>query len=96
MFLPNFWLKLLVPFNWDLWQGPVAETGFNSIYHPRFWRGFWNYGGGTLGDWFCHIGDGPVWVLDLYEPTVIAGARQDGGRGPRADARSLQLENVAV
>jgi predicted dehydrogenase len=58
-------------FNWDLWQGPVAETGFNSLYHPRFWRGFWNYGGGTLGDWFCHIGDGPVWVLDLYEPTVI-------------------------
>ena len=57
--------------NWDLWQGPVAETGFNSLYHPRFWRGFWNYGGGTLGDWFCHIGDGPVWVLDLYEPTVI-------------------------
>ncbi len=57
--------------SWDLWQGPVETTTFSRFYHPRFWRGFWNYGGGTLGDWFCHIGDGPVWVLDLYEPTVI-------------------------
>jgi predicted dehydrogenase len=57
--------------NWDLWLGPAAETHYNSHYHPLTWRGFWNYGGGTLGDWFCHICDGPVWVLDLYEPTVI-------------------------
>jgi len=58
-------------FNWDLWQGPVAESAYRHYYHPRWWRGFWKFGGGTLGDWFCHIGDGPVWVLDLYEPTVI-------------------------
>ena len=57
--------------NWDLWQGPVAEPDYSRFYHPRWWRGFWKFGGGTLGDWFCHIGDGPVWILDLYEPTVI-------------------------
>lgn len=58
-------------FDWDLWRGPVRKAVYNHIYHPRFWRGFWDFGGGTLGDWFCHIGDGPVWVLDLYEPTVV-------------------------
>ena len=58
-------------FEWDLWQGPASEASYSSFYHPQRWRGFWKYGGGELGDWFCHIGDGPVWVLDLYEPTVI-------------------------
>lgn len=58
-------------FDWELWQGPVEKAGFSRYYHPQKWRGFWNYGGGELGDWFCHIGDGPVWVLDLYEPTVV-------------------------
>ena len=58
-------------FDWDLWKGPVAEADYSHYYHPRWWRGFCKFGGGELGDWFCHIGDGPVWVLDLYEPTVI-------------------------
>jgi predicted dehydrogenase len=57
--------------NWDLWLGPQAERSYNSIYHPDKWRGFYDFGTGQFGDWFCHIGDGAVWVLDLYEPTVI-------------------------
>ena len=57
--------------NWDLWLGPAAERPFNSLYHPLKWRGFNDFGTGQFGDWFCHIGDGAVWVLDLYEPTVI-------------------------
>jgi len=57
--------------NWDLWLGPVAKTDYNRIYHPRSWRGFWQFGTGMLGDWFCHIADGPVWILDLYNPTAI-------------------------
>ena len=36
--------------DWDLWQGPAAEPDYNRLYHPRFWRGFWKFGGGTLGD----------------------------------------------
>ena len=58
-------------FDWELWKGPVGDANYSHYYHPRYWRGFWQFGGGELGDWFCHIGDGPVWVLDLYEPTVI-------------------------
>jgi predicted dehydrogenase len=57
--------------DWDLWLGPAAEHAYNSDLHPLTWRGFNDFGTGQLGDWFCHIGDGPVWVLDLYEPTVI-------------------------
>jgi predicted dehydrogenase len=57
--------------NWDLWLGPAAMRDYNRIYHPTTWRGFHDFGTGPLGDWFCHIGDGPVWILDLYEPSVI-------------------------
>jgi len=57
--------------NWDLWLGPAAEQPYNQHLHPLTWRGFNDFGTGQFGDWFCHIGDGPVWVLDLYEPTVI-------------------------
>jgi len=51
--------------------GPNEGTMYNEIYHPLTWRGFYDFGSGQLGDWFCHIGDGPVWILDLYEPTVV-------------------------
>lgn len=57
--------------DWDLWLGPQEDRSYNSIYHPIKWRGFSDFGTGQFGDWFCHIGDGAVWVLDLYEPTVV-------------------------
>jgi predicted dehydrogenase len=57
--------------NWDLWLGPAQECPYNRHLHPLTWRGFNDFGTGQFGDWFCHIGDGAVWVLDLYEPTVI-------------------------
>jgi len=57
--------------DWDLWVGPCSMVPFNNIYTPLTWRGFWHFGTGMLGDWFPHICDGPVWILDLYAPTVI-------------------------
>lgn len=57
--------------DWDLWLGPAPDTDYNRIYHPLMWRGFSQFGTGMFGDWFCHIGDGPVWILDLYEPTAV-------------------------
>ncbi|MBL6912676.1 MAG: Gfo/Idh/MocA family oxidoreductase [Puniceicoccaceae bacterium] len=57
--------------DWDLWIGPAKDTVYNRMLHPTKWRSFWDYGTGMLGDWFCHIGDGPVWILDLYAPTVV-------------------------
>jgi len=62
---------------WDLWLGPQSETPYNRVYHPERWRSFWSFGTGMLGDWFCHVGDGPVWVLELYEPTVIECVERD-------------------
>ena len=57
--------------NYDLWLGPNAKTPYHKDYHPKRWRGFTQFGTGTFGDWFCHVADAPVWLLDLYEPVSI-------------------------
>jgi len=57
--------------DWDLWLGPAAKAPFHSRYHPQGWRRWCRYGNGMLGDWFTHIADGPVWILDLYEPVTV-------------------------
>ncbi|MDZ8120027.1 Gfo/Idh/MocA family oxidoreductase [Pontiella agarivorans] len=57
--------------NWESWIGPAKYTDYNRVFHPATWRGFFDYGTGQFGDFFCHTGDGPVWTLDLYAPTVV-------------------------
>ncbi|MFC7337470.1 Gfo/Idh/MocA family protein [Haloferula chungangensis] len=65
--------------DYDLWLGPCPETPYHRLYHPRRWRGFNKFGTGTLGDWFCHVADAPVWVLDLYDPVSVEAVEVDGG-----------------
>ena len=57
--------------NWDLWINQGKFTDYNRIYAPLSWRGFWDYGTGMLGDWFCHTADAPVWILDLKDPVSV-------------------------
>jgi predicted dehydrogenase len=57
--------------DWDLWQGPVAEREYSRAYVPITWRGWWDYGCGSLGDIGCHTFDAPFWALNLGAPTRI-------------------------
>jgi predicted dehydrogenase len=56
--------------DWDLWQGPVAHREFSEAHAPTRWRGWWDYGCGSLGDIGCHTFDAPFWALNLgsHEP----------------------------
>ncbi|MDP7639429.1 MAG: Gfo/Idh/MocA family oxidoreductase [Candidatus Hydrogenedentes bacterium] len=53
---------------WNLWLGPAPVRPYHSTYHPRHWRGWWDFGGGMLGDMGCHLLDLPFWALDLKYP----------------------------
>jgi hypothetical protein len=60
-----------------LWTGPGPQMAYHGDFAPYNWRQFVEFGSGRLGDWFCHICDGPVWILGLYEPTVIEAEKID-------------------
>ncbi len=57
--------------DWDLWIGPAPKTGYNEELHPGFWRAWWEYGCGGLGDIGCHTIDIPFWALDLGHPSKV-------------------------
>ena len=57
--------------NWDLWLGPASYRAFNPEYVPFRWRGWWAFGGGTLGDFGCHYMDLAHWALNLRHPISV-------------------------
>ncbi len=58
--------------NWDFWLGtsPVRPYKAN-IYHPVQWRGWYDFGSGSLGDFCCHGFNLPLRALKLDYPTKI-------------------------
>lgn len=62
--------------NWDLWLGPAPYRPYHPAYVPIGWRGWWDFGNGTLGDLACHHMDLPFWALNLRAPETV------GAEGP--------------
>jgi predicted dehydrogenase len=57
--------------DWDLWLGPAPYRPYHPAYLPQFWRGWWDFGTGGLGDMGCHNLDPVVWALKLGYPTSV-------------------------
>ena len=62
--------------DWDLWLGPVQSRPYSRFYLPRYWRGWYDFGCGELGDWACHTLDAPFWSLDLGMPVEVKSTRR--------------------
>jgi predicted dehydrogenase len=62
-----------VPVNldWDNWIGPAPTRAYNPAYHPFVWRGWLDFGTGSLGDMGCHIMDHAFWALKLGHPISV-------------------------
>jgi predicted dehydrogenase len=57
--------------DWDLWLGPAPVRPYHPAYHPFNWRGWWDFGTGSLGDMACHIIDPIFLALKLRYPTSV-------------------------
>ena len=57
--------------NWDLWLGPAKDRKYHPAYVPVKWRGWLDFGTGSLGDMGCHILDPACWGLDLRHPSSV-------------------------
>ena len=57
--------------DWNLWLGVSPERPYHPTYHPFGWRGWWDFGTGSLGDMACHIMDPAVRALELSYPSHV-------------------------
>ena len=88
--------------NWELFQGPAARKPF--VQQRLNWRGWYDYGGGSITDWGVHIVDVMNWYLKMDEktPQVVHAATQyvraprDPERVPDTYVVTMQYDNVVA
>lgn len=57
--------------DWDLWLGPAPARPFHHAYLPFVWRGWYDFGCGSLGDMGCYSFDTIFRVLKLEAPVSV-------------------------
>ena len=65
--------------HWDEWLGPAPYREYHEGLHPLYWRYWWDFGTGALGDWGCHNMDGVFWALRLGHPATVECVEAYGG-----------------
>jgi len=63
--------------DWDLWLGPAPERPFNHAYLPFVWRGWTDFGCGSLGDMGCYSYDTIFRVMRLETPVSVEASSTD-------------------
>jgi predicted dehydrogenase len=63
--------------DYDFWLGPAPKRHFNPNRFTFNWRYFWDYGGGILTDFCCHIVDLVHWAMEVDAPRTVSAL---GGR----------------
>ena len=57
--------------DWELWLGTAPYRDYNPTYLPATWRGWTDFGTGSLGDMGCHFIDVPYRALELQYPVSV-------------------------
>jgi predicted dehydrogenase len=58
--------------DWDMWVGLAPYRPYHPAYMPFKWRGWCDFGTGSLGDMGCHVLDPIFRALKLGYPTSIS------------------------
>jgi predicted dehydrogenase len=58
--------------DWESWIGPAPFREYSpGAYHKFRWRGWWDFGTGSLGDMACHTCNLPFMALNMRNPTSV-------------------------
>jgi predicted dehydrogenase len=57
--------------DWDLWVGPSPARPYHPAYHPFLWRGWYDFGTGSLGNMGSYSFAGMFSILDLTPPVAV-------------------------
>ncbi|HTM36162.1 MAG TPA: Gfo/Idh/MocA family oxidoreductase [Terriglobales bacterium] len=63
--------------DWDLWLGPAPQRAFHHAYLPFVWRGWTDFGCGSLGDMGSYSFDTIFRVLKLEAPVSVEASSTD-------------------
>lgn len=74
---PRETLPLPAGFHWDEWIGGATMRPYHPAYCPARWRGWRDFGTGTMGDFFCHHADPAFSCLGLTHPIAVEAAGQN-------------------
>jgi predicted dehydrogenase len=64
-------------FDWQLWLGPKADRPYHPAYAPFTWRGWWEFGTGSVGDMAVHNLDPAFAALKLGYPLSVEAVKTD-------------------
>ncbi len=82
-----------VGFNWDYWCGPSPFRPFRGgFYHPFAWRGWFDFGGGPLADFTCHIYNTALRGLDLTYANKVEVEGEGLGKESFAKKAHIQMK----
>ena len=75
---------------WDLWLGVApARPWVDEVYHPFRWRGWEDFGTGSIGDMACHMFDPVMEALELGAPLSV---RSHGSDRPNGETYPLHSD----
>jgi predicted dehydrogenase len=63
--------------DYEFWLGPAPARPFNPNRFTFHWRWFWDYAGGLLCDFVCHLVDPILWGMNASAPVSVVA---NGGR----------------
>lgn len=67
--------------DWEFWLGSAPARPFkHEIYHPGKWRGWYDFGGGSLADFCCHGFQLAYRALNLDPPVCVEADIEEVGR----------------
>ena len=67
-------------FDWNFWLGASPNRPYcNEVYHPGKWRGWYDFGGGSLADFCCHGFQLAYRALELGAPSRIEATGENLG-----------------
>ena len=58
--------------HWYEFLGPAPDRPYHPVYHPHNWRGWRDFGTGSLGDMACHTANLAFMALKLGLPTSVS------------------------
>lgn len=83
-------------FDYEMWTGPAPLRPYDGLPHVRWWRTFFEYGNGIMGDMCIHMFDTVRWMLGLGWPKRISSTGgiyiQKGGKSNIPDTQSALFE----